>query len=299
MDVPLVTYAIPYYSGLDFLARAIRSVVSQENPNWLAIVVDDCGGEDAEEVVSSFNDKRIEFYRNDINLGMAKNWNKALSFATTELVTLLHSDDELEPTYTDVITNLMLRYPTATAGHCRTQVINEESHPVWSFPDEVKKIIRPRGRDDIITTGETGLLSIVKGAWIFCPTLCYRRSKLPTSGFSSEWKFVVDVDFMSRILFDGGTIVGTTTSAYRYRRHSGNQTLILTDSGTRFKEEISHLDLVAHQSNEVGWSRVARSANRKTLIRLHLLYQAFRAAVQLKLGRAGNFVASAITLRLQ
>ena len=299
MEAPLITYAIPYYSGLDFLAKAIRSVVSQENPNWLAIVVDDCGGDDAEELVNSFKDERISFFRNDVNLGLAGNWNKALALSTTELVTLLHSDDELEPTYTDVITKLMLHYPIAVAGHCRTQVINEESHSVRSLPDEVKKIIRPRGKKDIITTGETGLLSIVKGAWIFCPALCYRRSKLPVAGFSSAWKFVVDVDFLSRILFDGGIIVGTTTVASRYRRHSGNQTVLLTEAGTRFKEEISHLDLVALQSKEIGWNRVARSARRKTIVRLHLLYQASRALLHLKFGNAGGLVASAVTLRLR
>jgi glycosyltransferase involved in cell wall biosynthesis len=299
MVAPLITYAIPYYSGLDFLEQALKSVISQENPNWLAIVVDDCGGDDAEELVKSFKDERVSFFRNDVNLGLAGNWNKALALSSTELVTLLHSDDELEPTYTDVITGLMSRHPKAVAGHCRTQVIDEKGHSVRSLPDEVKKIIRPHGKKDIVTTGEDGLLSIVKGAWIFCPALCYRRSRIPSSGFSNAWKFVVDVDFMSRILFDGGTIVGTTTVAYRYRRHSGNQTVLLTDSGTRFEEEIAHLDLVAHQSTEVGWNRVARSAKRKTIIRLHLLYQAFQAVIQLKLVRAANFMASAATLRLR
>ena len=296
---PLITYAVPYYSGLDFLEKAIQSVISQENPNWLGIVVDDRGGEDATELVASFNDQRLRLYRNDVNLGMAGNWNKALSLSTTELVTLLHSDDELEPTYTDVITELMLRHPAAVAGHCRTQVVDEKSRPVRSFPDEVKKIIRPHGNQDIVTTGEDGLLSIVKGAWIFCPALCYRRERIPSPGFSNAWKFVVDVELMSRILFEGGTIVGTTTVAYRYRRHTGNQTVLLTDSGTRFKEEISLLDLVANQSSNLGWNRVARSARRKTIVRLHLLYQALRASLRLKLGQAGSFAASAVTLRLR
>jgi len=299
MSVPLITYAIPYYSGLHYLAKALRSVVAQENPNWLALVVDDCGGEDAEDLVASFNDDRIRFYRNDSNLGLARNWNLALTLSTTELVTLLHSDDELEPIYTDVITELMLRFPTAVAGHCRTQVVDEEGLPLWSLPDEVKKMIRPRGKQDIITAGEIGLLSIVKGAWIFCPTMCYRRNKIPSSGFSSAWSFVVDVDLMSRILFEGGTIVGTTTVAYRYRRHSNNQTVLLTDSGTRFKEEIRYLDLIAHQSNKIGWTRVRKSATRKTIVRFHLLYQAFRALFHLKFGRTCKLVATAVTLRWQ
>ena len=176
----------------------------------------------------------------------------------------------------------MARYPEAVAGHCRTRVIGPTGKALWSLPDEVKKIIRPKGIDDIVTQGEEGLLSLVKGAWIFCPTLCYRKSLLPSGGFSSTWKFVLDVDLTSRILFDGGVVVGTPIVGYRYRRHLTNQTALLTESNIRFQEEIDHLNQVSLRSSEIGWKRVQRSANRKVIVRLHMLYQALRAIVELK-----------------
>lgn len=282
MENARITYAIPYYSGLGYLRMALQSLIGQENKHWLAIVLDDRGGEDAEETVRSFNDDRISYVRNETNLGLSGNWNKALSLVTTELVTLFHSDDELESNYTDLILGLMTRYPEAVAGHCRARVIGPTGKALWSLPDEVKKIIRPKGIDDIVTQGEEGLLSLVKGAWIFCPTLCYRKSLLPSGGFSSTWKFVLDVDLTSRILFDGGVVVGTPTVGYRYRRHLTNQTALLTESNIRFQEEIDHLNQVSLRSSEIGWKRVQRSANRKVIVRLHMLYQALRAIVELK-----------------
>ena len=282
MENARITYAIPYYSGLGYLRMALQSLIGQENKHWLAIVLDDRGGEDAEETVRSFNDDRISYVRNETNLGLSGNWNKALSLVTTELVTLFHSDDELESNYTDLILGLMARYPEAVAGHCRTRVIGPTGKALWSLPDEVKKIIRPKGIDDIVTEGEEGLLSLVKGAWIFCPTLCYRKNLLPSGGFSSTWKFVLDVDLTSRILFDGGVVVGTPIVGYRYRRHLTNQTALLTESNIRFQEEIDHLNQVSLRSSEIGWKRVQRSANRKVIVRLHMLYQALRAIVELK-----------------
>ena len=282
MENARITYAVPYYSGLGYLRMALQSLVGQENKHWLAIVLDDRGGEDAEETVRSFNDDRISYVRNETNLGLSGNWNKALSLVTTELVTLFHSDDELESNYTDLILGLMARYPEAVAGHCRTRVIGPTGKALWSLPDEVKKIIRPKGIDDIVTEGEEGLLSLVKGAWIFCPTLCYRKNLLPSGGFSSTWKFVLDVDLTSRILFDGGVVVGTPIVGYRYRRHLTNQTALLTESNIRFQEEIDHLNQVSLRSSEIGWKRVQRSANRKVIVRLHMLYQALRAIVELK-----------------
>ena len=282
MENARITYAIPYYSGLGYLRMALQSLIGQENKHWLAIVLDDRGGEDAEETVRSFNDDRISYVRNETNLGLSGNWNKALSLVTTELVTIFHSDDELESNYTDLVLGLMARYPEAVAGHCRARVIGPTGKALWSLPDEVKKIIRPKGIDDIVTQGEEGLLSLVKGAWIFCPTLCYRKSLLPSGGFSSTWKFVLDVDLTSRILFDGGMVVGTPIVGYRYRRHLTNQTALLTESNIRFQEEIDHLNQVSLRSSELGWKRVQRSANRKVIVRLHMLYQALRAIVELK-----------------
>ena len=282
MENACITYAVPYYSGLGYLRMALQSLIGQENKHWLAIVLDDRGGEDAEETVRSFNDDRISYVRNETNLGLSGNWNKALSLVTTELVTIFHSDDELESNYTDLVLGLMARYPEAVAGHCRARVIGPTGKALWSLPDEVKKIIRPKGIDDIVTQGEEGLLSLVKGAWIFCPTLCYRKSLLPSGGFSSTWKFVLDVDLTSRILFDGGVVVGTPIVGYRYRRHLTNQTALLTESNIRFQEEIDHLNQVSLRSSEIGWKRVQRSANRKVIVRLHMLYQALRAIVELK-----------------
>ena len=282
MENARITYAVPYYSGLGYLRMALQSLIGQENKHWLAIVLDDRGGEDAEETVRSFNDDRISYVRNETNLGLSGNWNKALSLVTTELVTIFHSDDELESNYTDLVLGLMARYPEAVAGHCRARVIGPTGKALWSLPDEVKKIIRPKGIDDIVTEGEEGLLSLVKGAWIFCPTLCYRKNLLPSGGFSSTWKFVLDVDLTSRILFDGGVVVGTPIVGYRYRRHLTNQTALLTESNIRFQEEIDHLNQVSLRSSEIGWKRVQRSANRKVIVRLHMLYQALRAIVELK-----------------
>ena len=294
MDKKLITYAVPYYSGIGYLRLALQSLIDQENPHWLAIVLDDRGGEDAQETVRLFSDDRISYVRNETNLGLAGNWNKALSLVSTELVTLFHSDDELESNYTDLILGLMARYPEAVAGHCRVRVIGPTGKALWSLPDEVKKIIRPKGTDDIVTQGEEGLLSLVRGAWIFCPTMCYRKNLLPKGGFGNTWKFVLDVDLQSRILFDGGVIVGTPTVGYRYRRHLTNQTALLTESNFRFQEEIDHLNQVSIRSSQIGWKRVERSADSKVIVRLHLLYQALSAIVKLKWSRIWPLLHGAI-----
>jgi glycosyltransferase involved in cell wall biosynthesis len=294
-----ITYAIPYYKGITYLENAIQSVVNQDNPNWKMIVMDDRGGEDAESLVKSFSDERLTYVRNGSTLGMSANWNKALSLVTTELVTILHADDELLPNYTDVVTALMVEHPEATAVHCRTVIINEQGNRTLSLPDMVKKIVRPRGKKNVVTYGELGLWSLAKGQWIFCPTMCYRQSLIPSEKFSSDWMMVLDLELMSRILLDGGSIVGSPVVAYRYRRHSSNQTVKLTNSNKRFEEEIKLLDIISRQCSDRGWDRAARSARRKIVIRFHMLYQGLRSLGNLKMSRARKLFLGALTLRLE
>ena len=294
-----VTYAIPYYRGLTYLEYAIQSVFNQKNPNWKLLVIDDQGGEDAESLVHSFSDDRLTYVRNESTLGMSSNWNKALSLVTTELVTILHADDELLPNYTDVVTSLMEEHPEATAVHCRTEIINEHGNKTFSLPDMVKKIVRPHGKNNVVTYGEHGLWSLTKGQWIFCPTMCYRQSLIPSGHFSNDWKMVLDLEFMCRILLAGGSIVGSPVVAYRYRRHSNNQTVELTNSDKRFEEEIKLLDIISGQCSDRGWDRAARSAHRKTVIRFHMLYQCLRCLGNLKMTRARKLFVAALTSRLE
>jgi glycosyltransferase involved in cell wall biosynthesis len=281
------------------LENAIQSVINQENTNWKLIVIDDRGGEDAESLVQSFSDDRLTYVRNESTLGMSANWNKALSLVTTELVTLLHADDELLPNYTDLVTSLMEVHPEATAVHCRTVIIDEHGNKTLSLPDMVKKVVRPRSKENVITYGELGLWSLVKGQWIFCPTMCYRKSLIPSGNFSNDWKMVLDLELMSRILLDGGSIVGSPVEAYRYRRHSDNQTVELTNSDKRFEEEVKLLDIISKQCSNRGWDRAAKSAHRKIVVRFHMLYQCVRCLGNLKMPRARKLFLGALTLRLE
>ena len=44
---PSITFAIPYYRGVDYLRHAIASVQAQTRDDWECVVVDDAGPESA------------------------------------------------------------------------------------------------------------------------------------------------------------------------------------------------------------------------------------------------------------
>jgi glycosyltransferase involved in cell wall biosynthesis len=280
-----IAFAIPYYRGLSYLEEALRSLQAQTFEDWEAVIVDDLGPESAEKLVAGLSDPRIRYLRNETNLGLAANWNRAIERTTAPLVTVFHCDDVLEPNYAETMVRLMRENPSAIAGHCRTHLIDEDGKATRTLADSAKRVIRPSTKGTVRTEGDEGLASLLRGFWIFCPTLCYRRDAFRVRNFDSRLKFVADFDFLSHLLLSGETVVGTSVVGYRYRRHSQNETAKMTGSLERFDEEFCLYGNVMRQSAQAGWKRSEITARRALILRAHLGVVAIQSLLRLNLGR--------------
>jgi glycosyltransferase involved in cell wall biosynthesis len=266
-----ITYAIPFYRDAAFLARAVASVVNQTRDDWRLIVVDDAGpdGAAASEVVEALRDPRARYVRADHNAGLAGNWNRCLDLVRTDFVTLLHADDELLPGYTAAVIDGHHRHPDAAAVFCPVDVIDAGGRPTFSAPDAFKRVLAPRRAVDHVVAGDRGLARLMVGNTIFCPTLCLRTAAVGTRRFDPAWRFVLDLAFVTDLLFDGARLVGIPDVAYRYRRHRGSQTAQLTATSERFAEEVAFHTAVARRAAVVGWTRTTRAARLMPSVRLH------------------------------
>jgi glycosyltransferase involved in cell wall biosynthesis len=278
-----LTIAIPFYRGLDYLASAIESVLAQKRPDWKLEVFDDSGQNgEIEELMGSYEDPRLAYHRNEQNLGMVPNWNRCIDRAETDLVTLLHADDRLEPDYVAAMLDLAERHADAAAYFCDARIIDAKGRRRFSFADATKAFFVPRGGGEYVLRGEPGVRALMRGNFIMCPTLCFRKSVLGSERFSESWEQVQDLEFTTRLLMRGVSLVGTRRTAYAYRRHERSATSLQSESLLRFEEEFRLFDQVAERAEELGWSDVARLSRRKTIVRLHLLYQVARDAAILR-----------------
>lgn len=288
-----LTFAIPYYSRPDYLKAAIESALGQSHEDWQLLVIDDSGqGSEAEQVVGSFQDPRMSYLRNPENLGMIPTWNRCLDESSTDLVNLLHADDELLPGYATLMLELASQHPQTAAIFCQAEIMDAQGNSRFSFADYYKRFLIPsRDRsladpDQIVLTGGKSLRDVMRGDFIMAPTLCYRKSRLEGQRFSGEWKQVQDLMFITNLLLADQTIIGSRESEYRYRRHAGSATTVQSESRLRFDEEFRAFDEIAERAEQKGWSQAARVARQKRIIKLHLLYRAMGEVARLRLGRA-------------
>jgi len=89
----LVSIIMPSYNTAKFIGETINSVLSQTYSNWELIIVDDCSNDNTDEVVASFDDKRIKYIKNEKNSGAAVSRNRALREAKGKWIAFLDSDD--------------------------------------------------------------------------------------------------------------------------------------------------------------------------------------------------------------
>jgi glycosyltransferase involved in cell wall biosynthesis len=285
----VITFAIPFHSALHYLPRAIESVRAQTDGEWSCLVCDDGASSGCEELVRSYGDPRIRYYKNDRNLGMAANWNRCIDLAETDLVQLLHEDDELLPGYAATMRRAAAAHPGAGIFYCGAEIIGADSTPVFSFPDFIKfNFVNPSRYDEIVLDGEMGVRALLKGDFIMCPTMCFRKSRIGGLRFPTEYKLVQDIELITQHLVAGGTIVGVPDVCYRYRRHRDNATVEYTRTLERFHEESAYYDRVLALATERGWTSCIKLAREKRIIKLNLMFVTMKSLFQLRFGQVGR-----------
>jgi glycosyltransferase involved in cell wall biosynthesis len=93
--MPKISIIICTYNRGLFIEKAIESALAQSFSDFEIIIADDASKDNTESIVNRFTqiDRRIKYFKNEINLGISKNRNRAISMAQGKYVAILDSDD--------------------------------------------------------------------------------------------------------------------------------------------------------------------------------------------------------------
>src|SRR5688572_29259046 len=95
-----VTTVIPVFNGEKYIAQTLLSLARQTRPPDRVIVLDDQSTDQTEEIVRTFKGLNCDWVRNERNLGLFPNHNRALTFAAeTDFLHILHADDLILPAF--------------------------------------------------------------------------------------------------------------------------------------------------------------------------------------------------------
>ncbi|HCU59460.1 MAG TPA: hypothetical protein DIC64_05745, partial [Alphaproteobacteria bacterium] len=91
---PKVSVLMPVYKTPEnYLREAIESILSQTYTNFEFLILDDCPSNPVENIVKSYHDKRIKYFKNEQNLGISPSRNKLIDLSKGEYLAVMDHDD--------------------------------------------------------------------------------------------------------------------------------------------------------------------------------------------------------------
>lgn len=186
---PLVSIVIPAYNGNAFLQEAIASALSQSHRNIEIIVGDDCSQEDTKAVTERFDDSRIIYYRNEANLGLTSNLNKAIQVSRGEYICWLNQDDVFYPRKLELQLRELSQNARIGACFCEKDDIDAAGEVMQRY-NPSKERIPVRNQ----------LLQLFGGCYLTAPTVMIPSRVLADVGlFNDCYQIAFDYDMWFRI----------------------------------------------------------------------------------------------------
>ena len=228
----------------------VGSVLASDYHNIEVIIVDDASTDETFDIISGITDPRVSVFKNDNNLGMAKNWNRCLSLCRGEYIRLLCADDLIDPDLISTEVAILDSVPSVVMVSSDTAFINEAGEVVGHYD---RYHIRGNPLNFLVKFATAGYGSSEKydpfrqvpGKKILKHSLfsrdylgaplanLFRRSAAEAvGGFDDGFSYIIDYDFFAAIAFLGDVyIIPEKKNSFRLRRGS-NTSEVLGGKGT-------------------------------------------------------------------
>lgn len=263
---------IPYWGDPELLMVTVDSVRAQGDPRWTLTIVDDCYPDPSvAQFFAGERDPRIRYVRNAKNLGIAGNFQHCLDLASGDAVVFLGCDDVLHQEYVARTHDLLSAYPTADIFQPGVRVIDAMGKEQTPLGDRVKRWLRPRTREALVLSGEDLAVSLLRGNWLYWPSLVFRTASVQRHAFRQDLPIILDLALVLDMVTDGSSLVLDPVVTFAYRRHGTSLSGTALSDGSRFEQDRRYFADAAAQMHRLGWRRAGRAARLRWTSRLHAL----------------------------
>lgn len=210
-----ITVAIPSYNKEKYIERCIQSVLKQ---NFFAneiLVVDNCSSDRTFDIAKKF-EPMVQCVRNEKNLGMTGNWNRCIELCQSDLLLILHADDELLP-------GALQAYVEFFQKHANLGFVHADFYYVQDGDLKTKQLMDIRSQE--ISKAGLEAMSLPKGyacSTVVVPKNIYQKLGNYMESMSPDW------EMLQRIAarYDVGHIHQATAYVHLNNDSTGRSSLI-------------------------------------------------------------------------
>ena len=275
IDRPLWSVIIPTYNCANYLKETLRSVLAQDpgEASMEIIVVDDHSTKDDPEAVVKENGQgRVQFIRQEKNVGKVKNYEAGLTISKGTYIHQLHGDDFVYDGFYREMEAIFNESPIAGAAFCRTNYIDSQSR----------------------ITGVTGMIQDDEGIvpdmleklytqqYIQTPSMVVKREVYEVIGcFDRRLNCMEDWEMWTRIA-NNYPIAASNKVLAAYRGHNNNATNKTFMDGTALKTHQLICDLVDGYIDPIVKKNFSKIRNQKQAAFWLLSYKNSKHELSLK-----------------
>lgn len=195
---PRVSVTIPTYNRAHLLPTVIRSVLDQTLADLEVFVSDNASTDETQEVVSSIDDPRLHYLRNETNTGVHANLSRGLQVGTAPFVSVLQDDDLMLPKNLERKVQVLEENPSVGLVHSAFQRILVHANGEETLQENVNWV---RSEVDMIESGPTVLQRLLTDRYFFPYTgVVFRRATAGGERFRPEDGLADDVGFLLRVV---------------------------------------------------------------------------------------------------
>lgn len=233
---PAVSVLVPAHDDAPYLDTCLASLAGQSFGDFEAIVADDASADATPEIARAWaaRDARFRLCRVEANVGMNRNWNRALAEARGALVIKLDADDAMTPRALERLQAEHAAEPGLLFAACRTLDCDAELRPGEPYRGDLG--LRRHGLDPESRHLRRGLAWLRLcfddvQLWHSCAQM-YRRADLAAlRGWDERW-IASDTDLILRALALDRPVAHVPELGILYRRRSGSSSHREHGSGT-------------------------------------------------------------------
>ena len=225
---PHISVCMPTFNQARYLPEAVDSVLHQTWKDFELIVFDDASSDDTALVIRRFSDERIRYFRQNRNVGIARNRNDCLAVATGRYIAWLDSDDSYhlemlarQSAVLDARDQVGLIY-----GAFDVMDASGQQLPAWPLPFS----------SDIVEKSAEAFAELSLCNYITTATVMVRRSSHDRAGlFAAEiGRSSTDWDMWLRIALDCD-VAYTAFPVARYRQHGDSISSLTSKNSERLQ----------------------------------------------------------------
>lgn len=188
-DLPLVSIIMPVYNAEIYLKEAIDSILGQVYKNIELIIIDDCSSDNSVKIIKSYDDNRIRFIRNEVNLKQPRTRNKGISLANGKYIANMDADDISLPERIAKQVAFMEKHTEIDVCGTAIKCFGGAFERIWKYPVESRELLA---------------WSVINSPFAH-PTVMIRKSSIEKYKiqYSVDFKYAQDFELWSRLALQG------------------------------------------------------------------------------------------------